>query len=124
MSNKFNFDSVKDSGEREEFTTGARRDTQKGKGRYDLLPSHALHRLAKHFENGAIKYGDSNWAKGMPTIRFMDSALRHLNYYKMGKRDEDHLIAVAWNIMCLIETQMMIQEGKLPKELDNYEIYE
>ena len=29
---------IKDSGKREEFQTGSRRDTREGKGRFDLFP--------------------------------------------------------------------------------------
>jgi len=36
------FDAVRDSGKREEFDTGSRRDTRQGKGRYDLLSPIAL----------------------------------------------------------------------------------
>lgn len=123
MENKLNFDSVKDSGERQHFDTGAQRDTSKGKGRYDLLPFFAIERLAKHFENGAIKYDANNWRKGIPTTRFFDSAMRHLAKYAMGYRDEDHLVAVAWNILCLVETQHMIKNGILPMDLDNLPSY-
>jgi hypothetical protein len=113
------FDKVKDSGERQEFSTGARRDTQTGKGRFDLLPVNAMFRLAKHFENGAVKYGDSNWLKGIPLSRYLDSLLRHAFKVAGGLEDEDHLSAVIWNACCLLETQELIRQGKLPKELDN-----
>ena len=109
---------VKDSGQRQEFTTGAQRDTQEGKGRFDLLPVHAITRLAQHFENGAKKYNDNNWRKGIPLNRYLDSACRHLFKFMDGERDEDHAIAAAWNILCLIETEYMINQGILPKELD------
>ena len=46
--------SIKDSGERTEFTTGAQRDMHAGKGRFDLLPWHAIHDVAKHCEEGVI----------------------------------------------------------------------
>ena len=49
------YTSVKDSGEREQFKTGSQRDTRRGKDRFDLLPPHALLRLAQHYENGANK---------------------------------------------------------------------
>ena len=96
---------IKDSGERTEFDTGAKRDMHEGKGRCDLLPPIALLRLAKHFENGAVKYGDRNWEKGIPCHSFVDSAMRHLLKYIDGWQDEDHLIAAAWNLMCLAETE-------------------
>lgn len=113
------YNSVKDSGERQEFNTGARRDTQAGKGRFDLLPPRAIKRLAKHYENGARKYGDRNWEKGMPLSRFMDSAMRHMFKTLEGQKDEDHLIAAAWNVLCVAELQERIEEGLLPKELDD-----
>jgi len=110
---------VKDSGEREEFPTGSVRDTREGKGRYDLLPTYAISRLAKHFENGAKKYGDRNWEKGQNLSRYLDSALRHIFKYLGGSRDEDHLAASAWNVMAFIETQERIEAGVLPPELND-----
>ena len=109
---------VKDSGHRQEFATGARRDTQEGKGRFDLLPCHAITRLATHFENGSKKYGDDNWRKGIPLNRYLDSAFRHLYEFMDGQRDEDHAIAAAWNILCLLETEYMINNKELPEELN------
>ncbi|MCI0352278.1 MAG: DUF5664 domain-containing protein [Acidobacteriales bacterium] len=108
---------IKDSGTRATFATGAVRDGETGKGRFDLLPCHALQRLAQHFENGARKYADRNWEKGIPTHRYMDSGLRHAFRYLAGERDEDHLAAAAWNFLCLIETEHRIAAGKLPADL-------
>lgn len=110
---------VADSGQRQEFPTGSRRDIEEGKGRYDLLPLYALHRLAIHFENGARKYGDDNWRKGQPYRRYFSSAVRHLVKWSVGYSDEDHLAAAAWNIMCLIETEFMVNQGKLTATLDD-----
>lgn len=110
---------VADSGQRQEFPTGSRRDIEEGKGRYDLLPFYALHRLAIHFENGARKYGDNNWRKGQPYRRYFSSAVRHLIKWSVGYSDEDHLAAAAWNIMCLIETEFMVNQGKLTITLDD-----
>jgi hypothetical protein len=110
---------VKDSGSRQDFGTGSVRDTQEGKGRYDLLPPYAIYRLARHFENGAKKYGDRNWEKGQPLSRYLGSAMRHLFRYLGGSRDEDHLAAVMWNVACYIQTEQWINEGKLPGILDD-----
>ena len=110
---------IKDSGARTEFATGSLRDKRVGKGRFDLLPILALVRLAKHFEGGAVKYGDRNWEKGQPLSCYMDSALRHAFKYLLGLRDEDHLTAASWNLMCLAETETKISLGLLPKELNN-----
>lgn len=113
------FDKVVDSGARQEFGTGAVRDIQEGKGRYDLLPHYAILRLARHFENGAKKYGDDNWRKGIPLRRYLDSMMRHAFKFLAGSQDEDHLAAVIWNACCLCETQELVRQGQLPKELDN-----
>ena len=61
--------------------------------------------LAKHFENGAKKYEERNWEKGIPTHSFIDSAIRHLMKYLDGATDEDHLCAAAWNCMCCMWTE-------------------
>lgn len=113
------YNSIQDSGVREEFSTGSRRDTQQGKGRYDLLPPIALQRLAVHYENGAAKYGDHNWRKGQPLSRYFSSALRHLFKWSMGYSDEDHLAAAIWNVAAILETEEMIKRGNLPPELDD-----
>ena len=91
---------IEDSGNRREFSTGAVRDMAEGKGRCDLLPACSILRLARHYENGARKYEDRNWEKGIPIHSFIDSAIRHLMKYLDGQDNEDHLCAAAWNLMC------------------------
>ena len=97
--------SIKDSGERTEFTTGAQRDMHAGKGRFDLLPWHAIHDVAKHCEEGALKYGERNVDRGIPQHSFVDSAFRHLKKYWTGETDEPHLRAAAWNILWALEQE-------------------
>lgn len=113
------FDHVKDSGERQSFATGSVRDTQVGKGRYDLIPPISLKRLAQHYENGARKYGDRNWELGQPLSRYLNSALRHLQNILAGDTSEDHLAAAAWNVFAIIHTQEMCLKGHLPAALDD-----
>ena len=93
---------TKDSGHRQEFNTGAVRDTPEGKLRYDLIPTFALKRLAGLYTRGAQKYGEHNWQKGMPYSRFLASLERHLHQWKQGETDEDHMTAVAWNALAII----------------------
>ncbi len=112
-------DLPKSSGTQRAFTTGSVRDSREGKGRYDLLPTRAIRRLAQHFERGAKRYSDRNWEKGQHLQSYMDSALRHAFSYLEGKRDEDHAAAAAWNILCMIDTEERIRAGILPKELDD-----
>jgi hypothetical protein len=96
---------TKDSGQREDFDSGARRDTQAGKPRYDLIPPGPLKRVAELYARGAEKYGDSNWEKGMPTSRCLASLMRHLEQYRNGEGDEDHLAGVVWNALAIMHFQ-------------------
>jgi hypothetical protein len=110
---------LKDSGKRQTFDTGAVRDTQDGKGRYDLISTIATKRLALVLQKGMTKYGARNWEKGMPLSRYMDSAKRHLDQFLEGHRDEDHAGQAYFNIMALIHTEEMIRRGLLPEELND-----
>ena len=96
---------IKDSGERREFSTGAVRDMQVGKGDMVSLPNAAILRLSKHYEGGALKYGRWNYTKGIPVSSFLDSALRHIFKYLDGWDDEDHLSAAAFNILGAMEME-------------------
>lgn len=110
---------LKDSGERQEFSTGAVRDTATGKGRFDLISPIFLRRLARVLEKGAAKYGERNWEKGQPLGRYLDSALRHINCVLLKQRDEDHAAQAAWNLHALIHTAEMVASGQLPADLDD-----
>lgn len=104
---------LKDSGERREFKTGAVRDRAVGKGRFDLIATQMMFRLARQYEAGAVKYADRNWEKGMDFSVYIDAALRHLEKYVAGWMDEDHLAAALWNLAALA-----FMEEKMP-ELDD-----
>lgn len=60
--------------------------------------------VSKHFEEGAKKYGDNNWRKGIPVRCYIDSAVRHYLKCLRGDNDEPHDRAFCWNIMCAIWT--------------------
>ena len=62
--------------------------------------------VSKHFEEGAKKYGENNWQKGIPTNCYIDSAVRHYLKYLRGDKDEPHDRAFVWNILCCIWTCM------------------
>ena len=139
---------IKDSGERRQFETGAVRDIQDGKGRCDLMPlmvvANLMHpdcdkvledialfmetndtnylyeaiiifskmeyktvpnmllEVSRHFEEGAKKYGENNWQKGIPIKCYIDSAVRHYLKYRRLDSDEPHDRAFLWNLMCCI----------------------
>lgn len=114
---------TKDSGQREQHTSGAVRDIRIGKGRYDLLTPLAIRRLAQLYERGAEKYAARNWEQGMALSRYFDSATRHMFNYLEGLRDEDHLAAAMWNIAAMIHTEEMINRGLFPKDYDDMPSY-
>lgn len=58
--------------------------------------------VAKHFEEGAKKYGENNWQKGIPANCYIDSAIRHYLKWLRGDKDEPHDRAFVWNLMCCI----------------------
>lgn len=60
--------------------------------------------VAKHFEEGAKKYGEYNWQKGIPVHCYIDSAVRHYSKWLRGDKDEPHDRAFVWNILCCIWT--------------------
>lgn len=154
------FDKVKDSGERQNYDSGMRRDTEKDKSRYDLVPPQWLYgsllnsrnfteteRNAiatfrdwledesyisgefvigriwaaagltategaeiwqQHMKNGAVKYGEHNWQLANSEEeyqRFKRSAQRHFIQWLNKEEDEDHISAIAFNIMAASETK-------------------
>ena len=112
-------DNFKDSGKRQDFETGAVRDVQESKGRYDLMPPFASMFLARIYEQGCKKYGDRNWEKGIPIGRYLDSAMRHIMKYQAGMRDEPHLSMAAWNLTSALWTAAMITLKLRPASLFN-----
>ena len=62
--------------------------------------------VAKHMEDGAKKYGERNWEKGLPVDCFIDSAVRHYLKWRRGDNDEPHDRAFCWNVICCIWTIM------------------
>jgi hypothetical protein len=110
---------LKDSGKREKFPTGAIREPNLGRGRYDLISPIALRALAIHYERGAKKYTDRNWEKGLPLSRHLNSAMRHLQDFLEGDRSEDHLSACSWNCFAILHDLEMIKRGKLLLEIND-----
>lgn len=151
---------IKDSGNRSEFSTGAVRDIQKGKGRCDLLPLHQISQVyshtnrlngaiieyiarvqdavtqgddkkakeyvadvlimfaakenkdkagsslaklflevSKHYEEGAEKYGERNWEKGLPIQSYLNSGIRHFLKHIANWQDERHDRAFTFNML-------------------------
>ena len=185
-----NFDNVKDSGKRQEFSTGSVRDTDEGKGAPNLVAweaflkvkeyktssiypktladgesliskietllwqysnfcctreenslillraidltcmliaekenknyTDAYRRLSVHYGNGAKKYQKNNWRRGQFVSRYFDSAMRHLWAELDNKIDEDHLAALLWNLIAIVQTKIDVCKKILPQKLDDF----
>ena len=114
---------MKDSGKRQEFSTGAVRDVTEGKPRIDLISPFAEERLGKWLAEGAKKYSPRNWEHGMPLGRMLESLCRHVNKYKQGDTSEDHMAAVMCNASFILHGEEMISRGVWPVELDDLPDY-
>ena len=113
---------IKDSGLRRVMESGALRDGEKWRGRFDLISPFALLRLAVQYERGAVKYGDRNWEKGIPYSEHLCSALRHINQIVMGDTSEDHYAAASFHLFAIMHQQALISAG-VQKQLDNLPHY-
>jgi len=106
------------SGKNDEFPTGAKRDSQDNKPRFDLIDEKFLYNLAIHLKRGADKYGEDNWRKGIALSRYKASLLRHIYAIFLDEDPkEDHVSAVVFNLMAMVATARMINDGELPQEL-------
>ena len=107
---------TKDSGDRQEFSTGMVRDTQNDKSRYDLVDWPMIKRWADLMQRGAIKYGEHNWKKANTATelsRFQASALRHMVQWFNGDTDEDHAAACYFNIAGAEMVKEKLKKGPL-----------
>jgi hypothetical protein len=57
--------------------------------------------VSKHFEDGARKYGERNWERGIPCHCYLDSGVRHYLKWFGDYNDERHDRAFCWNLLCL-----------------------
>lgn len=65
----------------------------------------AMLEVSKHYEDGAKKYAERNWEKGIPLHCYIDSGVRHYLKYRRGDVDEPHDRAFLWNMLGALWTQ-------------------
>lgn len=100
-----------DSGARETKPSGFTREPEGEKPNYvpiftarglDIVPHELIERVAEHYYQGGCKYAPNNWRRGTDAEsleRNRRSAARHFVAWLNGETDEDHLAAVAWNMI-------------------------
>ena len=64
----------------------------------------AMLEVAIHYADGARKYAERNWEKGLNVHCFIDSGVRHYLKFKRGDTDEPHNRAFIWNMFGAIWT--------------------
>jgi hypothetical protein len=97
-------DRLNGDGTTAKFGTGAVRSDTFEKFRYDLVSPIGLREVARACAEGAEKYGDWNWEKGMPVHDLLNHALAHIYNFLSGDRSEPHLGHAAWNLLAAIHS--------------------
>ena len=92
------------------FTTGAVRSSDAEATRYDLISPIGLEAVARTCAEGAAKYSDFNWERGMPVHDLLNHALRHIYRYLAGDRSEEHLPHAAWGLLAAIHSEALWPE--------------
>lgn len=88
------------------FETGAQRSTDKDQVRFDLISPTALTRLAAVYRNGAEKYGEHNWEKGMDIAEILNHVIAHIYNYLDGRVSlEDDLAHAAWGLFAAMHME-------------------
>ena len=98
------------------FGTGAVRSDTFEEFRYDLVSPIGLREVARACAEGAEKYGDWNWEKGMPVHDLLNHAIAHIYGFLAGDRSEPHLGHAAWNLLSAIHSHELwphLNEGTL-----------
>lgn len=83
-----------------------------GKPRYDLIPPDMLEALAMHYAQGAKKYADRNWERGMSWCECFRALMSHSWKWFRGEQYDvedpkmpgyraPHTIAMVWNAVAL-----------------------
>ena len=90
--------------DRHSFKSGAVRSNDVDNVRYDLITPIGMRRLAETYHEGAVKYGDGNWLRGMEASNLVNHCLAHIfKYVNHQEPDVDHLAHAAWNLFALME---------------------
>ena len=98
------------------FGTGAVRSDTVESFRFDLISPIGLREVARTCAEGAAKYDDFNWEKGMPVHDLLNHAIAHIYQFLSGDRSEPHLPHAAWNLLAAIHSEELwpgLNEGTL-----------
>jgi len=119
---------MQSSGEERVFKSGAIRDGGK-KPMLQLISPHALMRLGEWLrfacqDRHPKPYPPRNWEQGLPFSDTVGAMERHIQKFKMGLRDEDHIAAILFGGMVLAHQEHEIAAGRMDPALDDMPHYE
>ena len=107
---------IPQAGTTAKFGTGAVRSDTFEAFRYDLVSPIGLREVARACAEGAEKYSDWNWEKGMEVNDLLNHAIAHVYQFLSGDRSEPHLGHAAWNLLAAIHSHELwphLNDGKL-----------
>lgn len=103
------------------FSTGSVRDELGDKPMLELIPYDLfLNRVGALYTKGAKHYSSNNWRKGQPMSTTIGSLQRHLAKYMMGWEDEDHLSAVVFNALSLLNADEYYKEDMSVNDIGDW----
>lgn len=114
------------SGTNRTFGSGAVRDGGR-KPAVHLISPHAMLRLGEWLryacEDRDPPYPPRNWEKGIPISECIGSLQRHVEKFKLGMTDEDHVAAMLFNAMAIAHFEEEINAGRLDPAIDDMPHY-
>lgn len=100
--------------ELKQFESGAVRSTDADHARFDLIPFAAVEALGRTLKEGAEKYGEYNWQKGIPASDLLNHALQHIYKYLDGDYSEDHIGHAMTNLAFLAHFNSLSRKPHIP----------
>jgi len=123
---------LKDSGARQEYSSGMVREPEGQRERFDLIlpltqpyDTTLLYRWANVLTAGCVKYSSRNWEKANSVEeyqRFKASAWRHFIKFMSGRTDEDHAASLLFNINGMVYLQQKLNLDGLGNQIQEKEL--
>lgn len=88
-----------------------------GKTRMDLVPPDVIQAMALVLTDGAQRYGERNWEKGMAWSRPYGALLRHiLSWWEGEDLDPDSGKPHLWHALCSIAFLVAFEERRIGED--------
>jgi len=97
------------------FDSGSKREDDSNKPLTINLTAYARLRYGYHMRKNVGKYSKDNWELGQPDVILLESLDRHLCQHIIGDRTEDHLSAIIFGVVMLMQN-----EEKQGIKIDHY----